>query len=152
MAQVGLHLKKALVDPALWALKDITVEATWCYPVTMWPRVIAMIEKGKLRVERIVTARIGADDVVEKGFRTLLDPAGNQMKVMVPGRVTNERRSYPRPEMRRCSASSRTAAMMIAPVAKSCQKMSIRERFRKLRIRAMMITPMMVRRMLPWPP
>ena len=76
----------------------------------MWPRVIAMIEKGKLRVERIVTARIGADDVVEKGFRTLLHPAGNQMKGHGPGRVTKARRSYPRPEMRRCRASSKTAA------------------------------------------
>jgi (R,R)-butanediol dehydrogenase / meso-butanediol dehydrogenase / diacetyl reductase len=83
VAQVGLHVKKALVDPALWAMKDITVEATWCYPVTMWPRVVSMVEKGKLPVERIITERIAADDVVEKGFRTLLDPSGDQMKVMV---------------------------------------------------------------------
>src|SRR5262249_4105708 len=39
VAQVGLHVKKASVDPALWALKGITVEATWCYHVTMWPRI-----------------------------------------------------------------------------------------------------------------
>ena len=31
VVQTGLHVKKALVDPALWALKDITIEATWCY-------------------------------------------------------------------------------------------------------------------------
>ena len=31
VAQVGLHVKRASVDPALWALKDITIEATWCY-------------------------------------------------------------------------------------------------------------------------
>ena len=68
VAQVGLHVKKALVDPALWALKDITVEATWCYPVTMWPRVIAMIEKGKLPVERIVTARIGPRTSSRRAF------------------------------------------------------------------------------------
>jgi (R,R)-butanediol dehydrogenase/meso-butanediol dehydrogenase/diacetyl reductase len=83
VAQVGLHVKKALVEPHLWTLKDITIEATWCYPVTMWPRVIAMVQKGKLPVEKIVTGRIGADDVVDKGFRPLLDPSGNQMKVMV---------------------------------------------------------------------
>jgi (R,R)-butanediol dehydrogenase/meso-butanediol dehydrogenase/diacetyl reductase len=83
VTQVGLHVKRASVDPALWALKDITVEATWCYPVTMWPRVVSLIEGGKLPVERIVTSRIKADDVVEKGFRRLLDPAGDQMKVLV---------------------------------------------------------------------
>jgi hypothetical protein len=30
-----------------------------------------------------VSAHIKADDVVDKGFKTLLDPAGNQMKVLV---------------------------------------------------------------------
>ena len=73
------------------------------------------------------------------------------LRQRVHGRFSSARWRQPRPT-RFCSASSRTAAMMIAPVAKSCQKMSIRDRFRKLRIRAMMITPMMVRRMLPWPP
>jgi (R,R)-butanediol dehydrogenase/meso-butanediol dehydrogenase/diacetyl reductase len=83
VAQVGLHVKKASVDPALWAMKDITVEATWCYPVTMWPRIIGMVERGVYPVHKVITAQIKADDVVDKGFKTLLDPAGNQMKVLV---------------------------------------------------------------------
>jgi hypothetical protein len=41
---------------------------------------------------------------------------------------------------------------MIAPVAESCQKMSMRDRCKALRIRPLMITPVMVRRMLPRPP
>lgn len=83
VAQVGLHVKKALVDPALWALKDITVEATWCYHVTMWPRLIGMVERGAYPIERVITSRISAKDVVERGFKALLDPAGNEMKVLV---------------------------------------------------------------------
>ena len=82
-AQVGLHVKKASVDPALWALKDITIEATWCYPVTMWPRIIGMVQRGVYPLHKIISAQIMADDIVEKGFKTLLDPAGNQMKVLV---------------------------------------------------------------------
>jgi hypothetical protein len=31
----------------------------------------------------VVSAKIKADDVVDKGFKTLLDPSGNQMKVLV---------------------------------------------------------------------
>jgi (R,R)-butanediol dehydrogenase/meso-butanediol dehydrogenase/diacetyl reductase len=81
--QTGLHVKKALVDPALWALKDITIEATWCYEITMWPRVVRMISSGKLPVEKIITGRIAPEDIVEKGFRSLLNPAGREMKVMV---------------------------------------------------------------------
>lgn len=83
VAQTGLHVKKALVDPALWALKDITIEATWCYPVTMWPRVAGMIASGRLPVEKLITGRIAPQDVVDKGFKVLLDPAGRDMKVMV---------------------------------------------------------------------
>ena len=83
VAQVGLHVKPATVDPALWALKDITIEATWCYHVTMWPRIIAMVQRGIYPIEKIVTARIKAEDVVERGFKALLDPSGNEMKVLV---------------------------------------------------------------------
>jgi (R,R)-butanediol dehydrogenase/meso-butanediol dehydrogenase/diacetyl reductase len=83
VVQTGLHVKKAIVDPALWALKDITIEATWCYEVTMWPRVIRMISSGKLPVEKIVTGRIEPEAIVEKGFRSLLNPSGQEMKVMV---------------------------------------------------------------------
>src|SRR6202789_1675118 len=83
VVQTGLHVKKALVDPALWALKDITIEATWCYEVTMWPRVIRMISSGKLPVEKIVTGRIEPEAIVEKGFRALLNPSGHEMKVLV---------------------------------------------------------------------
>jgi (R,R)-butanediol dehydrogenase / meso-butanediol dehydrogenase / diacetyl reductase len=83
VVQTGLHVKKALVDPALWAMKDISIEAIWCYEITMWPRLIRMIASGKLPVEKIITARIEPDAVVEKGFRSLLDPRGTEMKVMV---------------------------------------------------------------------
>src|SRR5665213_1303167 len=83
VTQTGLHVRKATVDPALWALKDITIEATWCYPVTSWPRVINMIASGRLPVEKLITSHIGPSEVVEKGFRPLLDPRGIEMKVMV---------------------------------------------------------------------
>ena len=83
VVQTGLHVKRALVDPALWALKDITIEATWCFEVTMWPRVIRMISSGKLPVEKIVTGRIEPEAIVEKGFRALLNPGGREMKVLV---------------------------------------------------------------------
>jgi (R,R)-butanediol dehydrogenase/meso-butanediol dehydrogenase/diacetyl reductase len=83
VAQVGLHVKKASVNPALWALKDIGIEATWCYHITMWPRIIGMVERGAYPVQKIISAQVKAEDVVEKGFKTLLDPTGNQMKVLV---------------------------------------------------------------------
>lgn len=83
VVQVGLHVKPAAIDAMLWALKDITVEATWCYPVQIWPRIAQMIGAGIFPVEKIVTAEIAPEDVVEKGFEALLDPSGTQMKVLV---------------------------------------------------------------------
>jgi len=61
VAQVGLHVKKAQVDPALWALKDISIEACWCFSVNMWPRIIQMVERGTYPVQKIVTGKIKAD-------------------------------------------------------------------------------------------
>jgi (R,R)-butanediol dehydrogenase/meso-butanediol dehydrogenase/diacetyl reductase len=83
VVQVGLHMKPASIDAMLWALKDITVEATWCYPTQIWPRIARMIEAGIFPVEKVITSRIAAEDVVEKGFEALLDPAGEHLKILV---------------------------------------------------------------------
>ncbi|KQQ86203.1 2,3-butanediol dehydrogenase [Aureimonas sp. Leaf324] len=83
VVQVGLHTKRAAIDAMLWALKDITLEATWCYPTTIWPRVATMIASGRFPVERIVTATIRPEEVVDKGFEALLDPTGRNMKILV---------------------------------------------------------------------
>jgi (R,R)-butanediol dehydrogenase/meso-butanediol dehydrogenase/diacetyl reductase len=83
VVQTGLHMKRANVDPMQWALKDITIEATWCYPVQCWPRIIRMVESGSFPIEKIVTANINADDVVKKGFDALLDKSVNHMKILV---------------------------------------------------------------------
>lgn len=83
VVQVGLHMRPASVDAMLWALKDITIEATWCYPTQIWPRIARMIEAGIFPVEKVITAWIGADEVVDKGFEALLDSAGEHLKILV---------------------------------------------------------------------
>lgn len=83
VVQVGLHMKRASIDAMLWAQKDITLEATWCFQVQMWPRIISMIEQGLYPVEKVVTSEIAAEDVVEKGFKELLNPSGQNLKVLV---------------------------------------------------------------------
>lgn len=83
VVQVGLHMRPASIDAMLWALKDITVEATWCYPVQIWPRIGRMIASGAFPVEKVITARIDAADTVEKGFEALLNPSGEHLKILV---------------------------------------------------------------------
>ena len=83
VVQVGLHIKRASIDAMQWALKDITLEATWCYPVQVWPRIARLIASGAFPVEKVITGRIDAADVVAKGFEALLDPAGTNLKIVV---------------------------------------------------------------------
>ncbi|MFN0114041.1 MAG: 2,3-butanediol dehydrogenase [Paracoccaceae bacterium] len=83
VVQTGLHLKRTSIDAMLWALKDITLEATWCYPVQVWPRIARLIASGAFPVEKVITSRIDVADVVSKGFEALLDPSGNNLKIVV---------------------------------------------------------------------
>jgi (R,R)-butanediol dehydrogenase / meso-butanediol dehydrogenase / diacetyl reductase len=83
VVQTGLHMKPASIDAMLWALKDITLEATWCYPVQCWPRIIRMVESGNFPIDKIVTANISSDHVVKQGFDALLDKSVNHMKILV---------------------------------------------------------------------
>ena len=87
VVQTGLHVRPATTFPERWAAKDITIEGTWCYRVTDWPRVIRLIARGRYPVERIVTARIPLDRVVTEGFDRLIDPTGDQVKVLASSRA-----------------------------------------------------------------
>jgi len=86
VAQTGLHTRPAAIDAMLLAQRDITLVGTWCYPVTDFPRIARLIASGKFPVERIVTAQIAMDDIVENGFDALLSPTGDQVKVLVNAR------------------------------------------------------------------
>jgi (R,R)-butanediol dehydrogenase / meso-butanediol dehydrogenase / diacetyl reductase len=83
IVQVGLHMKPAAIDAMLWAQKDITFEGCWCFRVQMWPRIISMIEAGVFPVDKVVTAEIAAENVVAGGFERLLDPSGQNLKILV---------------------------------------------------------------------
>ena len=87
VVQTGLHVTPASTHPDRWASKDITIEGTWCYGVTDWPRVIRLIAQGKYPVEKIVTARLPLADVVTGGFDRLIDPRGEQVKVLASARA-----------------------------------------------------------------
>jgi len=86
VAQTGLHTRPASIEPMMLAQRDIALIGTWCYPVTDFPRIAGLIASGRFPVEKVVTAKIAIDDIVEHGFETLLSPAGDQVKVLVNAR------------------------------------------------------------------
>lgn len=86
ITQTGLHTKPAMIDPMVLAQREITYNGTWCYPLNDWPRIIDLIARRGIPVEKVVTARIGVQDLVSKGFETLLSSTGDQVKVLVNAR------------------------------------------------------------------
>ncbi len=83
IVQVGLLTKPAMVDVSALVTKDITLEGSWCYQTTMWPRVIGLVASGKLPVERVISARIGLDEAIGRGFKTLTTPGTASLKILI---------------------------------------------------------------------
>ncbi|WP_237352749.1 hypothetical protein [Rhizobium leguminosarum] len=80
---IGLTNAKVEFSPFDLITRDIRLQGSLCYPTTLWPRIYSMIESGRLPVERLIDETISVDDIIEKGFKPLLDPAGIKMKILV---------------------------------------------------------------------
>ncbi|MGH6654374.1 MAG: 2,3-butanediol dehydrogenase [Actinocrinis sp.] len=83
VVQTGLHTKPATIDAMALSEKDLSLIGTWCYRITDWPRIIRLAASGKYPIEKVVTARIPLDAVVTQGFDVLVNPTGDQLKVLV---------------------------------------------------------------------
>ena len=81
--QTGLHTKPATIDAMMLSERDITLYGSWCWYLTDWPRIIRLISSGKYPVEKVISTIVPVDDVVKKGFDILVNPTGDQMKVLV---------------------------------------------------------------------
>jgi (R,R)-butanediol dehydrogenase/meso-butanediol dehydrogenase/diacetyl reductase len=80
---VGLMQSKVEMSPFQWIIKDLTIQGSLCYPLTMWPRIIDMIRSGLFPVEAMIDDEIEMADIIDKGFKPLLDPHGAMMKILV---------------------------------------------------------------------
>ena len=80
---VGLMQGKVGVSPFQLIVKDLTIQGSLCYPLTMWPRIIDMVRSGLFPVEAMIDDEIEMTDVIEKGFKPLLDPQAAMMKILI---------------------------------------------------------------------
>jgi (R,R)-butanediol dehydrogenase/meso-butanediol dehydrogenase/diacetyl reductase len=83
VVQVGLQTSPVTVNPLIWTFKDIIVRGSICYNADMWPRVMALIASGRFPVEKIVTSIVPLEDAIPRGFKPLLDPNGDELKVLL---------------------------------------------------------------------
>jgi (R,R)-butanediol dehydrogenase/meso-butanediol dehydrogenase/diacetyl reductase len=82
LAQTGLFVGEASVEPMLWSLNDLTIVGTWCYWVYGFERIAAQIATGRLPVEKIITSTVGLDDAPES-FAQLVSGSASEIKVLV---------------------------------------------------------------------
>ena len=83
VVQAALHTKPVSFDPMPLSLKDATMEFTWCFKVHDWQRTVDLIATGTFPVEKSVTSTIRLEDVATKGFDALLDPRGDDVKILI---------------------------------------------------------------------
>ena len=82
LAQTGLFVGEASVEPMLWALNDLTIVGTWCYWVYDFDRIAAQIAAGDLPVERVVTSNVTLDGARD-AFARLASGSADEIKVLV---------------------------------------------------------------------
>ncbi|HET8743850.1 MAG TPA: 2,3-butanediol dehydrogenase [Gaiella sp.] len=82
LAQTGLFVGEATVEPMLWALNDLTIVGTWCYWVYDFDRIAAQIAAGALPVERVVTSEIDLDGAPD-AFSRLASGTADEIKVLI---------------------------------------------------------------------
>ena len=82
LAQTGLFVGQASVEPMLWSLNDLSIVGTWCYWVYDFDRIAAQIEVGRLPVERVVTSTIELDETPD-AFDRLASGAADEIKVLI---------------------------------------------------------------------
>lgn len=83
VAQIGIHARNAEVNPTVWASKSLTIRGIWGFPITCWPRIMSMVERGQYPIRKIITRQIEMASIIDEGFKRLLDPAGSEMKIVV---------------------------------------------------------------------
>jgi (R,R)-butanediol dehydrogenase / meso-butanediol dehydrogenase / diacetyl reductase len=82
LAQTGLFVGEASVEPMLWALNDLTIVGTWCYWVYDFDRIAAQIAAGDLPVERVITSSVPLDGAPD-AFALLSSGTADEIKVLV---------------------------------------------------------------------
>ena len=82
LAQTGLFVGEAPVEPMLWALNDLTIVGTWCYWVYDFDRIAAQIGAGTLPVERVITSTVAIDGAPD-AFARLASGAADEIKILI---------------------------------------------------------------------
>jgi (R,R)-butanediol dehydrogenase/meso-butanediol dehydrogenase/diacetyl reductase len=83
LVQTGLPVRPATIDFSRLMLHGLSIVGSVGYPLRCWPEIMAEVASGALPVDRVMTGRVAMEDAVARGFERLLDPAGDEIKILV---------------------------------------------------------------------
>lgn len=83
VVQTALGPKPFTIDAAAsLTLRDVTYRGVYCYPVTSWPRVVALIASGAINPEPLITTTVPLEHATE-AFDALMDPTRDEVKILI---------------------------------------------------------------------
>lgn len=95
VVKVGGHLQLIAIPQKQWEVNianqlhhsEVTVTGTYGYVREDYEDSIALINSGKLDLDPYISAKISTDEIVDKGFATLMDRASTAVKILVDPRA-----------------------------------------------------------------
>lgn len=79
----GVHSAPTVIDVRTVTRKPVSIIGSLAYDRAIWDRTLALIRAGRFPVERLITSRISRERIVDDGFKALLDPDRQEMKILV---------------------------------------------------------------------
>jgi 2-desacetyl-2-hydroxyethyl bacteriochlorophyllide A dehydrogenase len=83
----GLHNEPVGVNLFPVVCREIAIKGSFSHIYDIdFAEAVALLGAGKILAEPLITARIGIDDAIEKGFETLLRNKGEHLKILISPR------------------------------------------------------------------
>jgi (R,R)-butanediol dehydrogenase/meso-butanediol dehydrogenase/diacetyl reductase len=83
VVQTGVPTTAPALDLRSLMLSGLRIAGSVGYPFDCWPTVMELVATGRYPVEKILSGTVGFDDGLPSVFERLLDPAGDELKVLI---------------------------------------------------------------------
>ena len=73
----------AEIDLARLMLSGLSIVGSVGYSIRCWPELMGEVASGALPIDQVMTGRVTMEEAVADGFERLLDPNGDDIKILV---------------------------------------------------------------------
>jgi (R,R)-butanediol dehydrogenase / meso-butanediol dehydrogenase / diacetyl reductase len=83
VVQTGVPVRPTEIDLARLMLSGLSIVGSVGYSIRCWPELMGEVASGALPIDRVMTARVPIHEAIEDGFERLLEPSGDEIKILV---------------------------------------------------------------------